>query len=275
MSQDNRVQRLIELAGSAFAAPPGRRRIVIALCFGAICHLLFAVAIASMIYSMFYGLTTGVGQVPYPWALLANLFLVLQFPLAHSLLLTKRGMKVLSSLAPATHGRTLSTTTYAIIASLQLISLFWLWTPSGIIWWEAKGSLFFAVCVAYTVSWLLLIKAIFDAGIDLQSGALGWLSLLAKKAPVFPDMPTSGLFGLIRQPIYLAFAITLWTIPVWTPDQLILAIVWTSYCISAPMLKERRFAAIYQERFSHYQAHVPYMIPKRRKQKTHDARSTK
>ena len=183
MSQDNRVQRLIELAGSAFAAPPGRRRIVIALCFGVICHLLFAVAIASMMYSMFYGLTTGVGQVPYPWAVLANLFLVLQFPLAHSLLLTKRGMKVLSSLAPATHGRTLSTTTYAIIASLQLISLFWLWTPSGIIWWEAKGSLFFAVCVAYTFSWLLLIKAIFDAGIDLQSGALGWLSLLAKKGP--------------------------------------------------------------------------------------------
>jgi methanethiol S-methyltransferase len=48
------------------------------------------------------------------------------------------------------------------------------------------------------------------------------MSLLARIKPIFRDMPTRGLFRLIRQPIYAAFALTLWTVPVWTPDQLVL-----------------------------------------------------
>jgi methanethiol S-methyltransferase len=96
----------------------------------------------------------------------------------------------------------------------------------------------------------------------VQSGALGWMSLLARIRPVFPDMPISGLFRLIRQPIYLAFALTLWTPPVWTPDQLALAVCFTTYCLMAPRLKERRFAARYGARFDRYRAEVPYMLPK-------------
>ena len=80
--------------------------------------------------------------------------------------------------------------------------------------------------------------------------------------PVFPAMPTQGLFRLIRQPIYLAFALTLWTVPVWTPDQLLLAICYTAYCLLAPRLKERRFAARYGEQFDRYRATVPYVLPR-------------
>jgi methanethiol S-methyltransferase len=54
---------------------------------------------------------------------------------------------------------------------------------------------------------------------------------------------------VIRQPIYVAFALTLWTVPVWTPDQLALALSLTAYCLLAPRLKERRFAARYGDRF--------------------------
>jgi hypothetical protein len=109
----------------------------------------------------------------------------------------------------------------------------------------------------------LLLKASFDAGAEVQSGALGWMSLLARIRPVFPDTPTQGLFRLIRQPIYVAFALTLWTVPVWTPDQLALAISFTACCLLAPMLKERRFAARYGDRFRRYRAAVPYVLPRR------------
>lgn len=228
---------------------------------GLTCHLVFAAAILSMMYAMFHGLTRGLGSVPYPWAIAVNLALILQFPVAHSLLLSRRGLGVLGRLVPGAHGRTLGTTTYAIIASLQLLGLFWLWTPSGVVWWRAEGTALLAVASAYALAWLLLAKAIFDAGVELQSGALGWLSLLAKRAPRFPDMPTLGLFRVIRQPIYLAFAMTLWTVPVWTPDQLALAVLWTSYCIAAPVLKERRFTTQYGDRFASYRERVPYMVP--------------
>ena len=101
-----------------------------------------------------------------------------------------------------------------------------------------------------------------DAGAEVQSGALGWMSLMARIRPVFPDMPTDGLFRVIRQPIYVAFALTLWTVPVWTPDQLALAVSYTAYCLLAPLHKERRFTARYGERFQKYRAVVPYVIPR-------------
>jgi methanethiol S-methyltransferase len=192
---------------------------------------------------------------------LANAALIVQFPLELSLLLTGRGGRVLARLIPGPYGQTLATTTYAIIAAARLLALFALWTPSGIVWWRAEGVAFWIVTAAYATSWLILTKASFDAGAQMQSGALSWMSLLARIRPVFPDMPTLGLFRLIRQPIYVAFALTLWTPPVWTPDQLVLAISFTAYRLLAPRLKERRIAARYGPRCDRYRAEVPYMIP--------------
>ncbi|MBQ2261360.1 MAG: isoprenylcysteine carboxylmethyltransferase family protein [Loktanella sp.] len=262
MWADPRIARLITLIGAAVQPPPGMGRIALALCFGAVCHALFAAAVLAMIVAMFFGMSESFGAVPWPWALLANLVLIVQFPLAHSFFLTGRGGKMLVRLIPGPHGATLATTTYAIIASAQLLALFTLWTPSGIIWWQADGVLFWVITAAYATSWLLLIKASFDAGAEVQSGALGWMSLMACIRPVFPDMPKDGLFALIRQPIYVAFALTLWTVPVWTPDQLVLAISYTVYCLLAPRLKEKRFARRYGADFARYRAHVPYILPR-------------
>jgi methanethiol S-methyltransferase len=264
MTADPRISRLMTLIRAALSPPPGMWRILLALSLGVLCHALFAVAVLSMIVAMFFGLSESLGRVPWPWAALANAALIVQFPLIHSVLLTGPGNRWLAKLIPGPHGATLATTTYAIIASAQLLALFVLWTPSGIIWWRAEGATFWAVCAAYAASWLILAKASFDAGAEVQSGALGWMSMLARIRPVFPDMPTQGLFRFIRQPIYLAFALTLWTVPVWTPDQLALAVCYTAYCLLAPRLKERRFAARYGAQFDRYRKSVPYVVPIRK-----------
>ena len=271
MWNDPRLARLITLIRAALRPPGGAGRIVLALVMGVLCHALFAAGVLAMIVAMFFGLSESFGTVPWPWAALANAALILQFPLAHSLLLTGRGGRFLARLIPGPHGQTLATTTYGIIASAQLLALFALWTPSGIIWWRAEGAAFWAITAAYAASWLILAKASFDAGAEVQSGALGWMSLLARIRPVFPDMPTQGVFRLIRQPIYVAFALTLWTPPVWTPDQLALAISFTAYCLLAPCLKERRFAARYGARFDQYRHDVPYALPRLRAKDQPDA----
>jgi protein-S-isoprenylcysteine O-methyltransferase Ste14 len=259
---DPRIARLITLIRAALRPPAGAGRIALALGLGVLCHALFASGVLAMIVAMFFGLSESLGAVPWPWAPLANAALIVQFPLAHSLLLTGPGGRLLARLILGPYGQTLATTTYAIIASAQLLALFALWTPSGIVWWRAEGAVFWAVTAAYATSWLILLKASFDVGAEVQSGALGWMSLMARIRPVFPDMPTQGLFRLIRQPIYLAFALTLWTVSVWTPDQLVLAVSFTAYCLAAPRLKERRFAARYGDRFARYRADVPYALPR-------------
>lgn len=268
------IQPLIDLLRGGLNPPPGPGRIALAVIFGVIVHAVFAVSVLAMIVAMYFGMSASLGQVPWPYAALTNALLILQFPVVHSLLLTPKGNRFLARLVPGPHGATLGTTTYAIIASVQLFALFALWTPSGIIWWQAEGPALWALQAAYAAAWLLLLKASVDAGAEVQSGALGWLSLLQKIKPQFPDMPTTGLFRIIRQPIYVAFALTTWTVPVWTPDQLALALALTAYCLGAPILKERRFEKRYGDRFRRYRSRVPYAFPTMRKARLHGQRET-
>jgi len=255
---------------SEICAAPGRERslskrsavrVAVALVYGAACHTAFAFAALSMFFGLFTGLTAAFGAVPWPWAAFVNVVLLAQFPIVHSFLLSSRGRAILNRLAPFGFGKTLATTTYALIASLQLIVLFTLWTPTGVVIWRADGAAFVFMTLAFVLSWALLGKATYDAGLQLQSGALGWIALLRNRVPVFPDMPESGLFKFVRQPIYLAFALILWTTPVWTVDQIFLAGAFTAYCFFAPMLKERRFLQLYGARFKAYRKRVPYWIP--------------
>ena len=257
MTSGTHFQRLETLVRGALAPPPGGARIALALTFGMVVHLVFALAVAAMILAMYFGMSRSLGTTPWPYATVANAFLVLQFPLVHSLLLTGPGMRILTRMVPGPHATTLSTTTYALVASVQLLALFAFWTPSGIIWWRAEGWSLYAVTAACAAVWALRIKASWDAGTEVQSGALGWMSLMRNATPKFPDMPTGGLFRIIRQPIYVAFALTLWTVPTWTPDQMALALSLTLYCLAGPKLKERRFAARYGDRFESYKRQVP------------------
>ncbi len=214
-----------------------------------------------MMLGMYYGLTLGLGTLSTPWSWLVNLGLIFQFPLAHSLLLTARGRRFLSGLAPQAVGRDLTTTTYATVASWQLLLLFWGWTPSGLVWWEASGVAEVGLTALYVSAWLLLGSAMLTAGIQLQTGLLGWWAVFRQRRPRYPSMPTTGLFRLTRQPIYVTFALTLWTVPTWTPDQLLLAVLWTGYCVLAPLHKEQRFTHLFGDAFREYQQQVPYWLP--------------
>ncbi|KDE98913.1 hypothetical protein Y900_008105 [Mycolicibacterium aromaticivorans JS19b1 = JCM 16368] len=246
---------------SSAVARKGGGRAVLAVSYGIVCHALFVLAVGSMVVAMYFGMSRSFGRVAAPWSWVANAALLLQFPLIHSMLLTGRGRALLAKLAPRGTGATLAPTTYVIAGSLQLIALFALWTPSGTIWWQAQGAALTAVVALYAVAWVLLGKSMFDAGLSLQTGSLGWVALLRDRKPVFPKMPTTGLFRLTRQPIYVAFALTVWTVPTWTPDQLVLAVVFTTYCLVGPLFKEARFRRVFGAEFDNYARGVPYWLP--------------
>ena len=153
MVSETHFQRLETLVRGAMSPPPGSGRIALALSFGVAVHLVFAVAVAAMVLAMYFGMSRSLGSVPWPYAIVANAFLILQFPLVHSVL-TVPGMRFLMRLIPGPHAQTLSTTTYALVASLQLLALFAFWTPSGIIWWRAEGLALYAVTAAYALAWV-------------------------------------------------------------------------------------------------------------------------
>ncbi len=238
-----------------------RRERIVALAYGACCHALFVLGVGIMMVAMAFGMSRSWGRLPFPFGGIADGLLLLQFPLAHSFLLSRRGRKLLGGLAPLGLGGKLSTTTYAAIASVQVGLLFLFWTPTGIVWWRAEGPWLGATLVLYAAAWLLLLKSIVDAGFPLQVGLLGWLAVFRGRKPVYPPMPRTGLFRLCRQPIYVAFALTTWTVPWWTPDQLVVASVLTLYCVLGPILKEARFQRNFGDEFTRYRRRVPYWLP--------------
>jgi len=233
----------------------------LALCYGVVCHVSFLLGVLTMMAAMFFGMSRSLGTVPAPWNWIANAALLVQFPVTHSLLLATRGRALLGRLAPLGAGPALSTTTYVTIAALQIFALFAFWSPTGTIWWQASGAALVLWILLYAASWVLLGKSMADAGLALQTGSLGWVALFRGRKPVYPPMPETGLFRLTRQPIYVAFTLTLWTVPTWTPDQLVVAVTFTAYCLVAPRFKEARFRRIYGAKFDSYARAVPYWLP--------------
>jgi protein-S-isoprenylcysteine O-methyltransferase Ste14 len=246
------------------SAEPATRRRLLALWMGLLNHGTFLVAVTAMLLGLFDGLQSGRGSFAGSAAWIANTVLVLQFPLLHSFLLTARGRGLMARLF-GRHGRTLAPTTYTWSAALQILAVFALWSPSGSVWFEPRGGWLVAHTTLFLAAWLFLLKALYDGGMGLQTGSIGWLALLRGTKPNFPPLPVRGTFAVCRQPIYLGFALTLWTGPVWTPDRLLIALLWTTYCVIGPRHKERRFRALHGEAFASYQKRVPYMLPLRRR----------
>ncbi|RBP46458.1 2-polyprenyl-6-methoxyphenol hydroxylase-like FAD-dependent oxidoreductase [Roseimicrobium gellanilyticum] len=235
-----------------------------ALAYGTLCHSFFIAAVVVMFVALHGGLTEGWSALSGWTGVAGNVLLLTQFAAGHSLLLGDRGRKWMARLAPFSLGRALSTTLFATISSLQLLLVFLWWSPSHVVWSAPAGWLLHVLDTLYAASWLLLAKSMYDAGMDVQIGLLGWRSVWRNEPAVYKPFARAGTFRYVRQPIYLSFALILWTAPVWTLDHLLAALLWTGYCIAAPVLKEKRYARYYGDAFVRYQQRVPYWLPLRR-----------
>lgn len=241
--------------------PVSRLDRLVAVGYGIACHTAFAAAVALAVTGILTGLQTGRGRLPAPAAWVANAALIVQFPLLHSFLLTRPGARVLARLAPRGLGTPLATTSFAALAALQFGGVFLLWTPSGRVWWEAAGGARVLLTGLHGGAWLLLARSMWEAGAPAQTGWLGWSAVARGRAPRFGPLPRSGLFARCRHPVYLSFALILWTTPTWTPDQLALSASFTAYCLLGPLLKERRYLRRHGEEYRRYRRQVPYILP--------------
>lgn len=244
------------------------KRIPIALALGLLCHSIFLCSVALMAYSLFWGLAYPLIPITAPHPFITNALLIIQFPILHSFLLTPRGSKILTCLLPNNLREDLRTTMFALVSSIQLLAVFLCWRPLSTLVLKSEGTLWHIQIFLYLLSWIFLIKAISDAGASVQTGFIGWSSVVRKKKPVYPGMPAQGLFKLVRQPIYLGFFLVILTAPVWTLDHVIITIIWGAYCFIGPIFKEKRFTHWFGTEFENYRKHVPYFFPfsKRKKQ---------
>lgn len=231
----------------------------VALAYGAASISIFLLAVGVMMISLHRGLHLGYGGLSGWPRIVANTALLLQFPLLHSLLLSRFGRRWLNLLAPTHLARHLQPTTYVLVASIQILVVFILWSPSGNIIWEPRGALRAAHNVFFGLAWILLGKSMWDGHLGVQIGYIGWLSVWRRLSTIpWPDLPMRGIFKVCRQPIYFSFMLTLWTGPTWTTDKIWTASLWTAYCLFGPVFKEQRQLRTYGARFVEYCTRVPY-----------------
>lgn len=238
-----------------------------ALAVGCVVHVLFAASVAMMAYALYHGLHAGWGRLTGVGAWIANGILLAQFPLAHSWLLGDQGRAWMARIMPMNLGRPLATTTFAGISSVQVFVCFAAWSPlsAGPVW-TPGAVLHHAFTAGYAGAWLLLLVAMHEAGLSLQTGSLGWRSVWRGQAPEFPALPVAKrLHQVIRQPIYAAFVLILWLSPSWTFEKIALATLWSAYCVVGSFRKEQRFIRYHGDVFRSYQQRVPAWIPRWRR----------
>ena len=240
------------------ALPYSRTERACAAALGAGCHAAFGVAVSAMVVGLHEGLRFGAGRLDGAAAWSANTVLALSFPLLLVALDRKRRPQPRPSRARLDRAGS----AHQLAASLHLLVVFALWSPTGAALWRAEGASRVVSELAFAASWLLLAVAMRDAGLAVQTGFLGWGAVARGQRPCFPSFASSGLFRFTRQPVYVAFALTLWTAPTLTLDRLLLAGVWTLYCLGGPLLKERRILAREGDGYRRYQEVVPYWLPR-------------
>lgn len=235
-------------------------RRITAIAIGTLCHVVFALAVIYAIDGLYGSLSWARGTLTGTPQLIANLALLLQFPLLHSFLLSSTGTRLLAAAIPFI-GKELVTTSYVLVSSLQLLSVFLLWSPWHTVVWE-NGMLKIPLVACYGAAWILLVTAMTHAGLGIQLGYLGWSAVARGDSVKYPSFADHGLYKSCRHPIYLSFALILWTGPEWTVDHLVIASTWTAYCVIGPLFKERRYLRWYGEKFARYRARTPYFFPR-------------
>jgi protein-S-isoprenylcysteine O-methyltransferase Ste14 len=184
-------------------------------------------------------------------AVLVNVLLFGLFAIHHSLLARTHAKAWLTRLIPPS----LERSTYVLIASLLFLLVIVAWQPVPGLWYRLEGWPAWLLRALQGVGMgltLLAARAIdpFElAGLRQALGSSTGSGPADK--PTTDDIFTStGLYGLVRHPIYFAWLLMVWPTPVMTSGRLMFAAVSSAYLVLAIPWEERalidRYGAFYQ-----------------------------
>ncbi|MDP3719711.1 MAG: methyltransferase [Acidobacteriota bacterium] len=209
--------------------------------------LLFAVSLASG--ALVYGLHLGVPAPPAEplWPAVAiNVALFTVFALHHSLLARTGAKAWITRSVPADLERSV----YVWVASLLFIAVCWLWQPLPGVAWTFSGVWSWGM-------WLVVLTGASMTG--RAASAIGVWELAGVRVPA-PDRPvvftTTGLFGFVRHPIYLAWILMVFAVHPMTNSRLLFAVISTVYLIVAIPLEEASLVEAFGDRYRTYQKEV-------------------
>jgi len=235
-------------------APPPRWALPFAWC-GA---LVFAASLTVFLYAYLLRFSAPVAGSETVRPIIINVALFTAFALHHSLF-ARAGLKrwVRTMVHPS-----IERSVYTWVASLLLVAVCWAWHfVPGVVYgipppWSLLGYVAQAAGLFLTVQGSRKLDVLDLAGVRPV--------LQTSNAALPPHVPllTRGVFGIVRHPLYLGWALFVLGAPYMTATRFVFALVSTIYVAIAIPWEERALIREFGERYEDYRRHVRWrMIP--------------
>lgn len=155
---------------------------------------------------------------------------------------------------------TLERSLYVWVASILLVLVCALWRPVPGVLWRVEGAASAVVLVLQVVG--IVLSVVSAAAIDIWE--------LAGVRQIYPATPApgaqasastaefkiTGLYGVVRHPIYLGWFLIVWAVGTMTGTRLVFAIVSSAYVLIAIPFEERSLSATTHGAYERYRQRV-------------------
>jgi hypothetical protein len=219
--------------------------------------LLFAIALLYFLYSYLVRFGSTAGSAPVV-SIAVDVLLFSSFALHHSILARSPAKAWMGRFVSPALERSL----YTWIASLLFLATCVWWRPVPGELYRLSGGL---AVLGYVVQGAgLLLTLLGSARLDVLdlAGVRAPLDAHAGREPRHVPLETTGWYGLVRHPIYLAWALFVFGAPHMTATRFTFALVSTLYIAIAIPFEERTLVQVFGPAYRDYQHKVRWrMVP--------------
>lgn len=198
-------------------------------------------------------------EMPFFYAILKNIGLVLLFAVPHSVLARPSFKNWITTYLP----RPIERSTYVLQAGLLLFILIWNWEPiGGNIWTIDVGSfLYYTMYVLFFSGWIILFISTFLINhFDLFGLRQTYLELNNKPYTQL-EFKVIWFYKYTRHPLYLGGIMGLWFTPVMSATHLVFAMLLTAYFFIGALFEEKDLKKEFKSKYLDYMKRTPMMIP--------------
>ncbi len=242
------------------------RGTVLGLLYAGACYLVFQGAFVYFVLFLngFWvpkGVQDGVLR-PVPIALAIDLGLVLFWGLQHSVMAQRSFKERWTRLVPPHVERA----TYGLASAAALGLVMIGWSPIAGTVWVVESPLARGVILALQVgAWLLLVAASFEIDHYETFGLKQPLDAMRGRSGDPIDFQARRIYRVVRHPIQTGIFVGMWAAPEMGWSRFVFASFMTVYILVGLYFEERDLIRQFGERYRHYQAEVPRLLPWRRR----------
>jgi len=197
-------------------------------------------------------------EEPWPKALVMDCVLLGLFGIQHSVMARQSFKLWWTRFVPTAIERS----TYVLFASLLLALLFLGWKPiTHPVWRVDQPAVRLLLLTLFWAGWLLVLVAGMLANHLELIGLRQVLDAASGRRQGPLTLTTSGLYRLVRHPIYVGAIVAFWATPDMTAGHLLFSTAATAYTIFGTLLEERDLVDLFGDRYRQYQRRVRMLLP--------------